>query len=135
MFPENPGVKFALVFVDLLTMQVLCYLWLSVRAESQPVQGAELILYAQETGAIKEVHSAQVSVQFRVYLCLCACESRGLELNKIGLQTCVITSPILMHVVSKLLAVICSRVHPILVSQTGKMVTCSSIAIYSKMAL
>ncbi|CAK9226630.1 unnamed protein product [Sphagnum troendelagicum] len=27
--------------------------------ESQPVQGAELILYAQETGAIKEVHSAQ----------------------------------------------------------------------------
>jgi len=43
-------------------MQVLCYLWLSVWAESQPVQGAELILYAQETGAIKEVHSAQVSV-------------------------------------------------------------------------
>jgi hypothetical protein len=121
-------------------MQVLCSLWFCVRAESQPVQGAELILYAQDTGAIKEVHSAQVSVEFRVYLCLCGCESRGLELNKIGLQTCVITSPILMHalcmhVVSKLLAVICSRVHPILASQTGKMVTCSSIANYSKMAL
>jgi len=121
-------------------MQVLCSLWFCVQAESQPVQGAELILYAQETGAIKEVHSAQVSVEFRVYLCLCGCESRGLELNKIGLQTCVITSPILMHalcmhVVSKLLAVICCRVHQILASQTGKMATCSSIANYSKMAL
>jgi hypothetical protein len=40
-----------------------------------------------------------------------------------------------MHVVSKLLAVICSRVHPILASRTGKMVTCSSIANYSKMVL
>jgi hypothetical protein len=63
-------------------MQVLCSLWFCVQAESQPVQGAELILYAQETGAIKEVQSAQVSVESRVYLRLCACESRGLELNK-----------------------------------------------------